>query len=422
MNFENINNFDEFKAKCDSLKGRESGVYFELLTKYIFLLHEQFKENVENCWMYKELPYDIKLKLKLPDADKGVDLVTKYKNDKYAIVQSKYRSNEKKQVAFGELATFFAQILCQKGETDSILMTNTNIITWEVDHCGIKSHNNELFRELNINFFEKIRNYEKSLEKNVDIITTVHSFDRNLEMAYDYIKKFEKIPNKRKETNDIDLGRWIYDQIKYYKNGKLATEKIEKWETFYDFMSKYKKHNGTWENNLQKLEEFIINNNRKPNYNSESDEEKKIYTWISTQYVEHKKQKMNIKYINIWERFLETYSCILLNRERKEPKKKIIKTVENKINFSKEITNYKEPIKTSSEERKCLNKEIIGHYKKIIDKYEEKNREPENNLWFENIDDTENIIDNYNNFLTSYIDNNTDGINSVGCVTEEIFM
>ena len=79
---------------------------FEIITYYLFKLCPTLNNNLENIWLYKDIPNDVLKLLELPNKDKGIDLLAKINGEYYAI-QSKFRHNSYKIITWNELPTFF---------------------------------------------------------------------------------------------------------------------------------------------------------------------------------------------------------------------------------------------------------------------------------------------------------------------------
>jgi predicted helicase len=158
MNFENINNFQNFCQIINKYESKEKGDNFEVLCKYVILLHYIFNNEIQNCWLYKDIPHNVSIKLKLPNNDKGIDILLEYKTGKYAVVQCKYRSYIEKKVTYTELSTFFSQILQYSITRYSITrysMNNlvTNILQYSDIPNEIKKKILKNFKEIYYNSF-----------------------------------------------------------------------------------------------------------------------------------------------------------------------------------------------------------------------------------------------------------------------------
>jgi predicted helicase len=159
MNFEGINNFNDFMNYC---KDHDSGYSFEILCKYVLLCHFNFND-IENVYMYTEIPETLKTKLNLPQNDKGIDLLIVYKNKTFKAVQCKYRSNLNNTVSYTELSTYFAQLFFVNKDKQSIkgvYMTNTHDNCEEINKDSrIMAFNYDFFEKLDKEFFDAVRKY-----------------------------------------------------------------------------------------------------------------------------------------------------------------------------------------------------------------------------------------------------------------------
>jgi len=119
----------------------------------------------------------------------------------------------------------------------------------------------------------------------------------NIENVKKYIDKHNEKPTyyKCKNKKDKELGKWLDHQIDKYKNKKeivYINETIRKmWE---DFISndKYKLYFMTpeekWLEKFDKCKRFIDINNKRPDIKSETEEEKTLARWITTQVRNYK--------------------------------------------------------------------------------------------------------------------------------------
>jgi predicted helicase len=65
---------------------------FELITYYIFKLGPRLNNNIQDIWMYKDMPNNILKELELPKNNKGTDILIE-KNGEYHEIQCKFRQN-----------------------------------------------------------------------------------------------------------------------------------------------------------------------------------------------------------------------------------------------------------------------------------------------------------------------------------------
>ena len=159
--FDKINKFSDIYKLCKSLSTKGKGDLFELITKYIFVVHPNYYNNTKNIWLYAEIPQDLITKFKLPDNDKGIDLLLETTDHKYYAIQSKFRSKPQNTINWTELATFAGQLFVNNFER-AILVTNTYDINEEIEKCDkINCVYGDFFDDDNLDqaFFDNIRNY-----------------------------------------------------------------------------------------------------------------------------------------------------------------------------------------------------------------------------------------------------------------------
>jgi predicted helicase len=110
MNFTNIfktiNTFNDIYKITQTLDNKQKGDLFEMMTYHLFKLSPILNNNLQNIWMYKDIPDKIKQELKLPNKDKGIDLLAQINNEYYTI-QCKFRQEITTCITWGELGTFF---------------------------------------------------------------------------------------------------------------------------------------------------------------------------------------------------------------------------------------------------------------------------------------------------------------------------
>jgi superfamily II DNA or RNA helicase len=119
--FENIISYSDWQININTIVGtKKKGDLFEYLCYYILLTHPYY--NFTEVYLYDYIPNNIMDKLKLPERDKGIDLLC-VKDGKYYGVQCKYRSDRDTIIAWQDLSTFPA--LCfTSGLNYGIFMTN----------------------------------------------------------------------------------------------------------------------------------------------------------------------------------------------------------------------------------------------------------------------------------------------------------
>jgi len=117
---------DDFYNKIKKKSANYKGYAFELLTKYIFLYHPQYRNQIEFAYLYDEVPQKIIKKYNLPTKDKGIDLIAVTKDNEYYAIQCKYKSTRNSATSWSELSTFCGMLNNVKGCFEKgILVTNS---------------------------------------------------------------------------------------------------------------------------------------------------------------------------------------------------------------------------------------------------------------------------------------------------------
>jgi predicted phage gp36 major capsid-like protein len=81
------------------------------------------------------------------------------------------------------------------------------------------------------------------------------------------------------------------------------------WEEFTEEYKEYLKSNEEiWKDNLDKLKQYINENNIRPSYSSNNNEIKRLGNWIQTQQTNYKKDTMNDEIRKLWEEFIKEYN------------------------------------------------------------------------------------------------------------------
>lgn len=178
--FAEIKSFNDFYALTEDLDSKKKGDLFELLTWYLFKIDPRLNNNLQEIWLYNDIPDEIRIELSLPSKDKGIDLLAKI-DDEYYAIQCKFRQNPLMVVNWAELSTFFGLSF---GMSDQIkrgfLVTNTYELCDEVIQSNkVEPIYGDFINDLDGDFFENIRQ-----------LITKHSFTINhIKHPYAYQRK-----------------------------------------------------------------------------------------------------------------------------------------------------------------------------------------------------------------------------------------
>jgi superfamily II DNA or RNA helicase len=209
-----VDSFNELTEKIKDFDNKEKGDIFELLTKYIFLLHPNFINITKNIYLYNDISIKIKGNNKLSDKDKGIDLILETIDGEFYPIQCKFRLDTKIKISWGKLATFVGQSFGIAEFKKGIYITNT----FDIDEEILKSDKIDLiygdfFDTLNKEFFDNIRNTIKGKEL----------FYKSNEL-WDHQRQFIKKSIKYFEDNDRGTAIMACGVGKTYSALKLDKE------------------------------------------------------------------------------------------------------------------------------------------------------------------------------------------------------
>lgn len=107
---------DRFIASCSSwgdfwdstklLSASEKGIAFERLTQLYLQTAPEYRTKLQNVWLLRDVPPNVRRKLNLPGPDEGIDLIARTQTGEYWAIQSKFRSQRDKPLTRRELGTF----------------------------------------------------------------------------------------------------------------------------------------------------------------------------------------------------------------------------------------------------------------------------------------------------------------------------
>ena len=168
---------------------------------------------------------------------------------------------------------------------------------------------------------EEIRKqWEEFIEKYSYLFKTKNQlwYD-NLKNLEEFIIKNEKMPTESsKDKNISNLCKWLYHQKINYKNneGIIIDEEIKiKWEEFTEkYKELFKSNKELWIDNLKKLEEYILENNKLPPQKNDDKNISKLGKWLSHQKQNYKNNKgimQDEENKKEWEEFIEKYSVYM---------------------------------------------------------------------------------------------------------------
>jgi len=139
---------------------------------------------------------------------------------------------------------------------------------------------------------------------------------------YGEVKKYIDNNNKRPSSEDKNkeikfLGIWLLTQTKNYTKKEQIMKNEEIYNIWTEFINdkKYKTYfisnEELWLDNLNEVEKYIIQNNKKPSRNDKNKEIKRLASFINTQSQNYKKNEQIMKDENIrnlWKDFTNKYN------------------------------------------------------------------------------------------------------------------
>jgi predicted helicase len=97
---------NDFWQRATRLSTIEKGAVFERLVQLYLQIAPEYRTKLQQVWLLRDVPVDIRRRLNLPNPDEGIDLIARTRHGEYWAVQSKFRSQRDKALNRRELGTF----------------------------------------------------------------------------------------------------------------------------------------------------------------------------------------------------------------------------------------------------------------------------------------------------------------------------
>lgn len=171
--FGNCKTFDDIYDIAEDMSKKEKGDLMEIISYYILKLSPELNVDLQEIWLYDDVPTKLLKSLNLPSKDKGIDLIVQIDGEYFA-VQSKFRQNKDTVIKWDEMATFYG-LSFGVGEKikGGLFITNT------VDMCN-EVNNSKKVRVISGNFF--MENLPDNFFKNICL-------DIKNKQPLEYVKK-----------------------------------------------------------------------------------------------------------------------------------------------------------------------------------------------------------------------------------------
>jgi len=102
--------WSEFSSSLYSLieknKKLQAGKIYEKCVQLFLQTDPKYQAALKNVWLLQDVPKVVREKLKLPNADEGIDLIAETNQKEYWAIQAKYKSDKSSTLTRKDLATF----------------------------------------------------------------------------------------------------------------------------------------------------------------------------------------------------------------------------------------------------------------------------------------------------------------------------
>ena len=179
----------------------------------------------------------------------------------------------------------------------------------------------------------------------------------SFEKLKSFINLHKKRPNTSKNKEEKKISCWLIANTSNYKNNQEAMKDEDKRTLWKDFIEEYNEYlmddDEKWIDSFEKLKSFIDLHKKLPSINKE--EEKYLYSWISTQKQNYKNNKSAMEDEDkrtLWKNFMEEYNEYLMDGNEKWNDS--FEKLKSFIDLHK-----KRPNRSKNEEQKYLAKWIV---------------------------------------------------------------
>jgi predicted helicase len=144
------------------LPKKQKGDCFEVLTHLFLQLNPHYSTKIENVWLLKNVPSNVREHLNLPGPDEGIDLVAKTRDGEYWAIQCKYMENEDRSLTRASINSFtdLAFTVCKNISFGLVCTTASRYshkLSMYGDRLGFCS--GDAWRQLEGIFFEQIHEF-----------------------------------------------------------------------------------------------------------------------------------------------------------------------------------------------------------------------------------------------------------------------
>jgi superfamily II DNA or RNA helicase len=117
--------WDDFWERLSKRSNIEKGIGFERLTQLYLQTAPEYRTKLQNVWLLRDVPPDIRRRLNLPGPDEGIDLIARTRSGEIWAIQSKFRSQRDKPLTRRELGTFTSLVFNTCSGIDLAVVAHT---------------------------------------------------------------------------------------------------------------------------------------------------------------------------------------------------------------------------------------------------------------------------------------------------------
>ena len=210
----NLSHWNDIETHLSTADNQTKGELFEQLTEHFLRWSPKYQVILKHVWRLKDVPTNIREKLKIPNQDQGIDLIAESYEGKYWAIQCKYHGNYNKKISHREISTFLALSNAVASNIDFCLVATT-----ADDYAQLyKGQNNigfilsDTWTQLPASFFDQFQ--KKEIVKPVTRNPRPHQKDAIIEA-----KKHFKVETRGKLIFPCGAGKsltgyWITKELK----------------------------------------------------------------------------------------------------------------------------------------------------------------------------------------------------------------
>ena len=210
----NLSHWNDIETHLSTADNQTKGELFEQLTEHFLRWSPKYQVILKHVWRLKDVPTNIREKLKIPNQDQGIDLIAESYEGKYWAIQCKYHGDYSKKISHREISTFLALSNAVASNIDFCLVATT-----ADDYAQLyKGQNNigfilsDTWTQLPASFFDQFQ--KKEIVKPVTRNPRPHQKDAIIEA-----KKHFKVETRGKLIFPCGAGKsltgyWITKELK----------------------------------------------------------------------------------------------------------------------------------------------------------------------------------------------------------------